>query len=55
VILFPIRLDQAVMDIEAGWPALIHNTLHIGDFTSWKDHNVYQNAFAQLLRDLKAQ
>ncbi len=36
VILFPIRLDQTVMDIEEGWPALIRNTRNIGDFTRWK-------------------
>jgi hypothetical protein len=55
VILFPIRLDQTVMDIEEGWPALIHNTRNIGDFTRWKRHDAYQKAFARLLRDLQAQ
>jgi hypothetical protein len=35
VIPFPIRLDQAVMDVGKSWPALIRNTLHIGDFTNW--------------------
>ena len=55
VILFPIRLDQTVMNIEEGWPALIRNTRNIGDFTRWKDHDAYQKAFARLLRDLQAQ
>src|SRR6266516_6436021 len=55
VILFPIRLDQTVMDIEEGWPALIRNTRNIGDFTRWKRHDAYQKAFARLLRDLKAE
>ena len=27
---------------------------HIGDFTQWQDHDVYQQAFDRLLRDLKA-
>jgi hypothetical protein len=54
LVLFPIRLDDAVMKVEAGWPALIRNTRHIGDFSGWKDHDRYQAAFTRLLRDLKA-
>jgi hypothetical protein len=54
-ILFPIRLDKAVMDIEGGWPALIRNTRHIGDFTRWKRYDAYQRALERLLRDLKAE
>jgi hypothetical protein len=54
VILFPIRLDQTVMDIEEGWPALVRNTCNIGDFTRWKQHDEYQTAFARLLKDLQA-
>ncbi|MBO0782882.1 MAG: toll/interleukin-1 receptor domain-containing protein [Ktedonobacteraceae bacterium] len=55
IILFPIRLDKTVMDIEEGWPALIHNTRSIGDFTRWKHHDEYQKALDRLLRDLKAE
>jgi len=29
-------------------------TRHIGDFTQWKEHDVYQQAFDRSLRDLKA-
>ena len=54
-VLFPVRLDEVVMEIESGWPALIRNTRHIGDFSRWKDHNAYQQAFERLLRDLKAE
>jgi len=28
---------------------------HIGDFTRWKHHDDYQQAFERLLRDLKAE
>jgi hypothetical protein len=42
------------MEIETGWPALIKRTRNIGDFTDWKNHEVYQKAFERLLRDLKA-
>jgi len=53
-ILFPVRIDNAVMTLETGWPALIRNTRHIRDFRRWKTHGVYQPAFDRLLRDLKA-
>jgi uncharacterized protein YjbI with pentapeptide repeats len=54
-VLFPIRLDNAIMETEGGWPALIRNTRYIGDFTHWRDYNAYQKGFARLLRDLKAE
>jgi len=54
-VLFPIRLDDAVMKIETGWPALIRNTRNIGDFRKWKQHDSYQKAFDRLLRDLRAE
>jgi uncharacterized protein YjbI with pentapeptide repeats len=54
-VLFPIRLDTTVMEIEGGWPALIRNTRNIGDFTHWKRHDSYQKSFNRLLRDLKAE
>jgi hypothetical protein len=52
--LFPIRLDDAVMKVETGWPADVRRTRHIGDFQNWKDHDLYQKAFNRLMRDLKA-
>jgi len=53
--LFPIRLDNAVMEMEGGWPALIKNTRNIGNFSQWKEHDAYQKGFNRLLRDLKAE
>jgi hypothetical protein len=53
-ILFPIRIDDAVMESKAGWPTLLRNTRNIGDFTRWQDHGSYRMAFQRLLRDLKA-
>ena len=53
--LFPIRLDDIVNKIESGWPADVRRTRHIGDFSNWKDHDVYQRALDRLLRDLKAE
>lgn len=54
-VLFPIRLDNVVMKVERGWPALIKNTRNIGNFSSWKDHDAYQKSFNRLLQDLKAE
>ena len=54
-VLFPVRIDNAVMGIEAGWPAFIRNTRNIGDFRRWKTHDVYQKAFDRLLKNLKTE
>ncbi len=53
-VLFPIRLDTAVMKVDSGWPADVRRGRNIGDFSKWKDHDTYQTAFTRLLRDLKA-
>ena len=52
-VLFPIRIDEAVMEAQQPWAADIRRQRHIGDFTKWKDHDAYEQAFARLLRDLK--
>lgn len=53
-ILFPIRLDNAVMDVRRDWAAKIRRRRHIGDFTSWQEEGQYQQGFQRLLSDLKA-
>jgi uncharacterized protein YjbI with pentapeptide repeats len=53
--LFPIRLDDAVMDTDQSWAASLRRTRHIGDFRNWKAHDAYMKAFDRLLRDLKAE
>ncbi len=53
-VLFPVRLDDAVMSADVAWAADIRRTRHIGDFTRWTDHDSYRRAFDRLLRDLKA-
>ncbi|TNJ39185.1 toll/interleukin-1 receptor domain-containing protein [Chlorobaculum thiosulfatiphilum] len=53
-ILFPVRLDEAVMDSTTGWAGNVKRQRHIGDFTLWKDHDAYKKSFDRLLRDLKA-
>jgi uncharacterized protein YjbI with pentapeptide repeats len=54
-VLFPIRLDDAVMDTNEAWAADIRRTRHIADFTRWDRHREYIKAIERLLRDLKAQ
>ena len=57
-VLFPIRIDGAVMKTEFGWAKRIRQAhrptgRHIGDFSNWKDHDEYKIAFDRLMRDLK--
>jgi len=52
-VLFPIRLDDAVLETEKTWAADIRLHRHIGDFSGWKDHDRYKRAFQRLLRDLR--
>jgi uncharacterized protein YjbI with pentapeptide repeats len=54
-VLFPIALDDTVKHTTQAWAATIRRRKHIGDFTRWKQHDDYQQAFEQLLRDLKAE
>jgi len=53
VVLFPIRLDEAVMETDQAWAADIRRTRHIGNFTRWHDQVGYQQAFERLLGDLQ--
>lgn len=52
-VLFPVRLDESVMQTTQAWAAKLRRTRHIGDFTTWTDPQAYQSAFDRLLRDLK--
>jgi uncharacterized protein YjbI with pentapeptide repeats len=54
-VLFPIRLDNGVMETGEAWAADIRRRRHIGDFSEWKNQDSYQEGFARLLRDLKAE
>jgi hypothetical protein len=53
-VLFPVRLDDAVMDTPYSWAAEVRKR-HIGDFCKWKDHDSFQKSLDRLLRDLKSQ
>jgi hypothetical protein len=59
IVLFPIRIDNSVLQTEFGWARKIREAhrptgRHIGDFTHWRTPTAYQKAFQRLLRDLKS-
>ena len=52
-VLFPIRVDDAVLNTSEAWARGLRIQRHIGDFCLWKDHDAYQKALERVLRDLK--
>jgi hypothetical protein len=55
VVLFPVRLDETVMETDQAWAADIRRTRNIGNFSCWKNHDAYRQSFKRLLRDLKSE
>jgi TIR domain/Pentapeptide repeats (8 copies) len=55
VVLFPVRIDEAVMQTTKGWARLLRGQRNIGDFTRWKEHDSYQKSFERLMRDLRVE
>jgi TIR domain/Pentapeptide repeats (8 copies) len=53
VVLFPVRIDDAVMQTSEGWARLLRGQRNIGDFSGWKEHDSYQTSFERLMRDLR--
>jgi hypothetical protein len=53
VVLFPVRIDDAVMETSEAWARLLRGQRNIGDFTRWKEHDSYQKSFERLMRDLR--
>ena len=51
IVLFPVRLDEMVMEADEAWAAKLRARL-IGDFRRWKDHDAYKDGFERVLRDL---
>jgi TIR domain/Pentapeptide repeats (8 copies) len=51
IVLFPVRLDEAVMNTNEAWAAKLRGR-NIGDFRRWKDHDAYKQSLARVLRDL---
>jgi hypothetical protein len=53
-ILFPLRLDEAVLQSRRAWVRSLRYHRHIADFTGWKQHDTYLEQFERLLSHLKA-
>jgi hypothetical protein len=54
VVLFPIRIDNAVISTPEPWAVKLRDQRNIGDFRQWKKQAEYQTSLDRLLRDLKA-
>lgn len=53
LVLFPIRLDDAVMQTNTAWAGDIRRIRFIGDFRQWQNDVAYRQALQRLLRDLQ--
>jgi uncharacterized protein YjbI with pentapeptide repeats len=51
-VLFPVRIDDAVINSKRAWAASLRRMRHIGDFSKWQDATVYKKALSRLIRDL---
>lgn len=55
IVLFPIRIDDAIMATTKPWAAKLRNDRNIGNFRNWKHHDPYRKELERLLRDLKVE
>jgi hypothetical protein len=55
VVLFPVRIDDAVKQTSEAWACLLRDQRNIGDFTRWKEPDSYQKNFERLMRDLRVE
>ena len=53
LMLFPVRLDNAVKESQTSWAGHIRRTRNITDFSEWKQPDDYQRVLNRLLRDLQ--
>jgi hypothetical protein len=53
-VLFPIRIDDAVMTTPEPWARKLRDQRNIGDFRGWRNPTEYQKSLERLLRDLRA-
>jgi uncharacterized protein YjbI with pentapeptide repeats len=52
LVLFPVRIDDAVMKTPEPWARKLRDQRNIGDFRRWKDHDAYKESLERVLRDL---
>jgi hypothetical protein len=49
IVLFPVRLDDAVMDTSEAWAVKLRDQRHVSDFRCWKNHDAYKTSFERVL------
>jgi TIR domain/Pentapeptide repeats (8 copies) len=54
VVLFPVRIDNAVISTAEPWAVKLRDQRNVGDFRQWRKPAEYQKSLERLLRDLKA-
>jgi uncharacterized protein YjbI with pentapeptide repeats len=54
-VLFPVRIDDSVLQSPEPWARKLRDQRNIGDFRKWKLHDAYQAGLNRLLRDLTVQ
>jgi hypothetical protein len=52
LMLFPVRIDDAVMETPEPWARKLRDQRNIGDFRQWNDHEAYERSLDRMLRDL---
>ncbi len=52
LVLFPVRIDDAVMETPEPWARKLRDQRNIGDFRRWKDHDAYKESFERVVRNL---
>ncbi|MGB8644654.1 MAG: toll/interleukin-1 receptor domain-containing protein [Anaerolineae bacterium] len=52
-LLFPLRLDDTMLQAPGKWPDQLRRTRYLNDFSQWRDPAAYQTALARLVRDLQ--
>jgi uncharacterized protein YjbI with pentapeptide repeats len=54
-VLYPIRVDQAILTCTTDWAKDIKSTRHIGNFEHWTDPQQYHDNFKRLLYALRSE
>ena len=50
LVLFPVRVDEAVMETPEPWARKLRDQRNVGDFRRWKNHEAYRQSFARAAR-----
>jgi hypothetical protein len=51
LVLFPVRVDDTVMETAEPWARKLRDQRNIGDFRQWKDHDASKQSFERVPRD----